>query len=145
MGTQAIGPGNSAAIQQAEQTDLRKFLPPDLKGAAGKELAVKHFLIKDRTIQSINYSKANALESCTIVTDKEKITFSEVVKDDKYFIELNFDGDKFNMAVSGGVGDADLQLTNTGSGALHGASIKPGFASAKFQTSLGTIGTKLAH
>ena len=39
----------------------------------------------------------------------------------------------------------DLVLKNNAGGALKGAAIQPGFAAAKFQTSLGTIGTKLAH
>jgi hypothetical protein len=141
MSLQVGGPGHEAAVQKAEQTDLRKFLPADLAKAKGKELEVKHLLIGDRQIKSINYSKANALESCTIVTDKETISFTEMIENDKYFIRLNFDGDKFDLAVSGGVGDAELKLTNPKSGALTGATIQPGFAKASFQTSMGAIKT----
>jgi hypothetical protein len=139
MSFQVGGPATTdPALKQAEAVSLRDYLPKDLEGAEGKKLKLDSFLLKDRTIKSISYQKAGALESCTIITDKETISFSETIKDGKYGIAMTHNGSTFNMAVSGGIGNANLVLKNdgTGDGGLKGANIAPGFASAKLTTSI---------
>jgi hypothetical protein len=139
--TLPVGGRGPDPIQQAESVRLRDYLPKDLEGTAGKKLNIDNWLVKDRTIKSISYQKAGALESCTIVTDEETISLAETVDKGQYGIMMTRNGTQYSMAVSGGIGEADLVLSNDGTadGGLKGARIAPGFAKAKFEAAIASV------
>ncbi|MBC7544773.1 MAG: hypothetical protein H7338_18780 [Candidatus Sericytochromatia bacterium] len=150
MSNAVIQPGQgNTGLEQAKQTNLRSFLPADLEGTKGKKLDISSFLISDRKINSISHKEGSALETCTIVTDKETIEMAEAIDaKGNYGINISITGKDGGdpMVIKGSVSinaAGALVMKNSGSGAIKGITIEPGFANAQFKTSVATLSAKI--